>query len=164
MTSDIVATSTKRLTGACACGAATFDFTDTHSTPLQHLDFCYCTTCQRSAGAPFMAWMGVARAGLSLSGPIVTFKLSSVAERTFCSVCGGNLTLQYACYPDKTHLAVAAVRESDWDIPEVGVHIFVQSCPKWYTIPEDGVQRFDEFDNDFEAKFPDVVKTLRDTS
>lgn len=149
----------KTLSGACACGASSYVFT--HSTPPQHLDFCYCTMCQRSAGAPFMAWTGVAKEGLSLHGPIATFKLSSVAERTFCSKCGGNLTLQYACYPQKTHLAVATVRESDWELPTVGVHIFVKSCPKWYVIPEDGVARYDEFDDEFEAQFPEVVKMLK---
>ena len=148
----------KTLAGSCACGASTYTFS--HTTPPQHLDFCYCTMCQRSAGAPFMAWMGVSRAGLTLSGPIVTFRLSSVAERTFCSTCGGNLTLQYDCYPEKTHLAAATVRETEWELPSVGVHIFVASCPRWYEIPEDGVVRYDGFGDEFEGRFPVVVKAL----
>ena len=154
--------SSKSLSGACACGAATYTLTS--STPPEHLDFCYCATCQQTAGAPFMAWMGVSKDGLKLSGPISTCGLSSVATRTFCSSCGSNLTLQYACYPRKTHLAASTVRESSWEVPSVGVHIFVKSCPKWYAIPEDGIERFDEFDRQFEAKFPEVVQALGGTT
>ena len=72
--------------------------------------------------------------------------------------------MQYDCYPEKTHLAAATVRESQWEVPKVGVHIFVKSCPKWYVIPDDGVERFEEFDSEFERMFPDVVKRLRESA
>lgn len=146
------------LRGSCACGACTYTYT--HPTPPEHLDFCYCTMCQRSAGAPFMAWMGVARSGLALSGPSKTVRLSVVAARTFCGDCGGCLTLQYDCYPEKTHLAAATVTEGGDVIPRLGVHIFVKSCPKWYRITEDGVERWEGFDGVFRERFPEVVEML----
>ena len=43
------------LAGRCACGEVTFS---SKGFP-QHLDFCYCTTCQQVTGAPFGAWVGV---------------------------------------------------------------------------------------------------------
>jgi hypothetical protein len=141
------------LSGSCACGACTFEST---SRPI-HLDFCYCLTCQRAAGAPFMVWTGITKASLTWKGPISIFQSSSVASRSFCSKCGSNLALQYDCYPDKTHVAATTVRKSDWEMPEVAVHIFVKSKPDWYQIPADVVERCVEFDAVFEEMFPDVV-------
>ena len=69
--------------------------------------------------------------------------------------------MQYDCYPEKTHLALATVKESEWEMPRVGLHIFVKDCPKWYTIPEDGVQRWEGLDGEFERRFPGVVEALR---
>ena len=150
---------TESLTGSCACGSSTYRSTSA-SGPL-HLDFCYCTMCQRAGGGPFIAWIGVPKSSLTLSGPISEFSLSSIAKRTFCTKCGSNLTLQYDCLPKKTHITIATVVECGYELPKVGVHIFVKSKPTWYQIPEDGVERYDEFDTQFEEDYPDVVKTLR---
>ena len=145
------------LTGSCLCTAVTF----TSSSPPSHLDFCYCLTCRHASGAPFIAWSGIPKSSLTWSGPITTYHSSSIATRTFCAKCGSNLTIQYACYPDKTHVAYALVRRSDWEAPRVGVHIFVRDVPGWYGVPEDGVVRWEEFDGEFEGKFPEVVEALR---
>lgn len=37
-------------------------------------------------------------------------------------------------------------------VPKVGVHIFVAEKPRWYDIPEDGVPRYDGFDEEFNEK------------
>lgn len=145
------------LSGACACGACTYKST---SPPL-HLDVCYCLTCQRLSGAPFMVWTGITKASLTWQGPIRIFQSSSVATRSFCSTCGSSLALQYDCYPDKTHVTALTVGKSDWQMPEVGIHIFVKSKPEWYQVPADGVERWEEFDAGFAANFPDVVEKLR---
>lgn len=108
-----------------------------------------------------MAWTGIPKASLTWQGPISEFQASSLAARSFCSRCGSNLTIQYDCYPDKTHVAVATVVKSDWEMSKVGVHIFVKSRPQWYQIPADGLQRCPEFDPEFEVKFPDIVEQLR---
>lgn len=108
-----------------------------------------------------MAWTGIPKASLSWQGPISEFRASSLATRSFCPKCGSSLALQYECYPDKTHVAVTTVQRSDWEIPKVGDHIFVKSKPAWYQIPADGLERWEEFDAEFEKNFPDVVKELR---
>lgn len=150
---------TSTLNGSCACHLTTY--TSTSSNPPLHLDFCYCTTCRFISGAPFMAWMGIEKSSLTVSGPFTIISLSTVAKRTICSKCGSNLILQYDCYSHKTHVAAATVQKSEWELPEVGVHIFVRSCPGWYRIPDDGVVRWEEFDAEFEGKFSDVVERLR---
>ena len=108
-----------------------------------------------------MAWTGIPKASLTWQGPISEFQASPLATRSFCSTCGSNLTIQYDCYPDKTHVAVATIAKSDWEMPKVGVHIFVKSRPQWYQIPDDGLERYAEFDSEFELKFPAVVEQLR---
>ncbi|KAF2160225.1 hypothetical protein M409DRAFT_70579 [Zasmidium cellare ATCC 36951] len=147
----------KNLTGSCACGSCTY----TSTSPATHLDYCYCIQCQRISGAPFIAWMGVPRSTLTFSGPIVHVHLSKIATRGFCEKCGAGLSLQYECYPEKTHVAAGTVVRSDFGIPEVGIHIFVKSRPAWHRIAEDGVPRYEEFDEEFEERFPEVVKELR---
>jgi len=57
--------------------------------------------------------------------------------------------MQYDCYPEKTHIAAGLVTQGGELIPKVCMHIFVRSKPTWYNIPEDGIPRYDEFDEEF---------------
>jgi len=63
------------------------------------------------------------------------------------------MTMQYDCYPDKTHLAAGGVVEGAEALPKVGCHIWVKRKPAWYEIPDEGrrVPRWEEFDEEFEA-------------
>jgi len=135
------------LEGSCACGLTIWSST---SSP-QHLDFCYCTTCQQISGAPFVAWMGITRDAITWSGAISSLRVCDFAVRTFCTGCGGTLSIQYDCYPRKTHVAagmVTATKEG-CEMPKVGCHLFVRSKPAWYQMSEDGVARYEEFDGEF---------------
>ena len=40
--------------------------------------------------------------------------------------------------------------ESKEKLPKVGCHLWMSSKPEWYTIPEDGVERCDEFPEEFQ--------------
>lgn len=133
------------LEGRCACGETTFQ---SKGFP-QHLDFCYCTTCQQVTGAPFGAWTGIKRDNVTWEGPAAKYRVSDIATRSLCVQCGATLTIQYDCYPDKTHVAAGIITKGAELLPKVGMHIFVKSKPPWYTIPEDGVPRYKEFDEEF---------------
>lgn len=133
------------LRGQCACGSTTW----TASVPPTHLDFCYCTTCQRVTGAPFGAWTGIAKNAIIWEGAIAKYKVSDIATRSLCVQCGGTLSIQYDCYPGKTHVAAGTIVSGAGVMPKVGVHIFVKSKPIWYDIPQDGLPRWDEFDEEF---------------
>jgi hypothetical protein len=145
------------LRGSCACGAVTW----TSTSAATHLDFCYCIPCQQISGAPFAAWLGIPKAALdwqSASPPSTsTYTINPLATRSCCSVCGGAATIQYHCYPEKTHIAAGSVTygaeetsEVGKAVPKVGCHLFVSRKPSWYTIPEDGVARWEEFDEEFD--------------
>ncbi|EME79328.1 uncharacterized protein MYCFIDRAFT_7410, partial [Pseudocercospora fijiensis CIRAD86] len=142
------------LRGSCACNATSWTSTAAPS----HLDFCYCSQCQRVSGAPFVSWMGVNRSSIVWSGNLQTFRLqisngmNSIATRSCCSTCGGTMSMQYDCYPEKTHLSAGSVVEDVEGVMKIlkaGDHIFVADKPAWYTIPEDGVERYDGFDQSF---------------
>lgn len=149
--------SPKTLSGSCACGAVSYTSTQNAT----HLDMCYCKPCQQISGAPVVGWMGIAKDALAWNGPIGSIRLSSFATREFCQRCGGTLTMKYDCYPGKTHVAAAILTRSAWEPPKIGTHIFVASKPAWYQIPDDGVPRWDGFDDDFARTFPDVVRQVR---
>lgn len=58
--------------------------------------------------------------------------------------------MQYHCYPDKTHVAAGSVVQGSETLPKVGCHIWIKRKPIWFEIPEDGVERWQEFDLAFE--------------
>lgn len=76
----------------------------------------------------------------------------NVAERHCCGNCGCNILLQYYLYPEKSHVAASTVVKNDFEALKVGCHIWCRQAPKWYTIPDDGIERHEEFDEDFQAK------------
>ncbi|KAF2092963.1 hypothetical protein NA57DRAFT_62064 [Rhizodiscina lignyota] len=131
--------------GRCACGEVTFQ----SSGFPQHLDFCYCTTCQQVTGAPFGAWTGIKRDTIVWEGPTAKYRVSNIATRSLCVQCGGTLVIQYDCYPNKTHVAAGTITKGSELLPKVGMHIFVKSKPAWYSIPDDGLPRYEEFDEEF---------------
>lgn len=141
------------LTGTCACGLTTY----TSTTPPLHLDYCYCLTCQRTSGAPFLPFIGLPISSLTWSGaspsswrPKLDDGKTSIATRYFCGACGSSLSMQYDCYPDKVHVAAGTVVEGREKLPATATHIFVKRKPGWYRIPEDGGGRWEEFDPAFE--------------
>lgn len=140
------------ISGQCACGKASWSST---SAP-EHLDFCYCSTCQQNSGAPFASWIGVAKSAISWIGSISSWRPTifdgeiSVSERTFCAECGSCLAIQYDLYTEKTHLAAGTVIQGGGSIPPVCMHIWLKSAPVWYHVSDDGVPRYQEFPNDFE--------------
>jgi len=77
------------LTGGCLCGKVRYRIT---GTPLEAL-YCHCRMCQRTHGAPVIAWLTVPLGGLAMtSGDPVAYRSSAKALRHFCGSCGTPLT------------------------------------------------------------------------
>lgn len=118
-----------------------------------------------------MAWTGIPKASLEInleSRPMV-YRANlgdtetSVSKRVCCRQCGCNIILQYDLYPDKTHVAASTLRHNDFEPMKVGCHIWTRHVPSWHTIAEDGVPRYDEFDEDFKARLEEHLKSLKTT-
>jgi hypothetical protein len=139
------------ISGQCACGKVCWSST---SKP-EHLDFCYCSTCQQASGAPFAPWIGINKSTLSWTGNMSSWRPSigdgntTVSTRTFCAECGSCMAIQYDFYPNRTHVAAGTTTEGADTIPKVCMHLWLKRAPRWYQIPEDGVPRYEEFPDDF---------------
>lgn len=84
-----------------------------------------------------------------------------IAERTCCGNDGCNARLQYELYPEKTHVAVSTIVRNDFELPGVGCHIWCKRAPESYQIPEDGVPRYEEFDDVFQARMDVHLQSKR---
>lgn len=71
--------------GRCLCNAISYELTgEPHAVAI-----CHCRDCQRSAGAPLMAWAMFPEAALTLKqGTPKTINSSGAAMRSFCADCG----------------------------------------------------------------------------
>lgn len=154
---------TPGISGSCTCGNIRWFSTEAPSP----LDFCYCRTCQKLSGAPFMAWMGVSKSALSWkidrTEPF-TYQLeyketkTSIAQRGCCSNCSSNVSMQYNFWSDKVHVAATTIDRNSFETPKLGCHIWTKSVPSWYSIPDDGLRRRMEVGEDFQARIDAYVK------
>ncbi|EME44784.1 hypothetical protein DOTSEDRAFT_103637, partial [Dothistroma septosporum NZE10] len=138
--------------GTCACGTTTW----TSTTAPTHLDYCYCTQCQRISGSPFIAWLGLPHTSVSVQGSIKTFRLlvssgmNSIATRSCCADCGSTLSMQYDCYKgEKVHIAAGTVVEGEIGDGVGRCHIWIGDKPGWYDVAGDGGERWEGFDEGF---------------
>jgi hypothetical protein len=77
-----------RYEGQCSCGAIRYVLI---GAPL-NVAVCHCRDCQRSAGAPLVAWAMAPEAALTLvRGQPKTRNSSGTAMRSFCADCGTGL-------------------------------------------------------------------------
>lgn len=64
---------------------------------------------------------------------------------------------------EKTHIAASTIVRNDFEPLKVGCHIWTKSCPGWYRIPEDGVERWEEFDEGFKKLLDEYLDNKRGT-
>ncbi|KAK4972648.1 hypothetical protein LTR42_005941 [Elasticomyces elasticus] len=150
-----MASNSVKLEGQCACGSVSYRSTAS----AEHLDFCYCKICQQIGGGPFVAWIGILKAALAWQGPIRSFVVNDLATRACCEKCGSTMTIQYHCYPEKTHVAAGSVSSGHETLPSPGMHIWISRKPAWYSIPSDGLLRYEEFDPEFDQVQRDFMAT-----
>ena len=76
-----------RVEGGCQCSAVRY----VADGEPAHVALCHCRDCQKSAGAPVVAWAAFAEDALSVTGAPTTFNSSGAAMRSFCALCGTGL-------------------------------------------------------------------------
>lgn len=141
-------------TGSCHCGLVEYSATS----PPQNLICCYCITCRRLSGSPFIAWADVPSSSFHISSNSGNLKplSSDVAKRTICRECGSSIMMEYFFDMDTVSVAAGTIddrRMQSGVVMKVTEHIFVEQKPGWYEIPEDGVKQCDTFPDGFEGKF-----------
>jgi hypothetical protein len=140
--------------GSCACGKIKY----TGSAMPTSMTNCHCRQCQKLAGAPYLTWAAVERTSLTWNTPPKPLKLSAIAERTFCHSCGSSMTMQYYFQPQRLSIAAGTIDRSTTPLPRPREHIFLTDKASWFKLPDDGLDRFEEFDPPFQSKLEDWKK------
>lgn len=97
--------------GRCLCGAIEFEVAG----EAKVVTLCHCRDCQRSAGAPMVAWAMFPEAALSITrGQPKTINSSGTAMRSFCADCGSGLFYRNAdALPGVVDVQTATLDEPD---------------------------------------------------
>ena len=115
-------------TGSCLCGAVRYEIDG----EVGRTSKCWCTMCQKQHGAAFGPYANVAFAALRFTHgaqAIARYASSPGVERTFCKVCGSNLTWQAQSDRD-----VIGVTLGTFDTPYDGLvthDLYIESKPGW---------------------------------
>ena len=115
-------------TGSCLCGAVRYDIDG----DVNRTSKCWCVMCQKQHGAAFAPYANVASSALRFTqgqDAITRYRSSPDVERTFCKVCGSNLTWQMDSYRE-----FIGVTLGTFDTPYEGrvTHdLHIESKPGW---------------------------------
>jgi hypothetical protein len=120
------------LEGGCACGAIRFKILDEKP---RDAGFCHCRICQRTSGAPVMAFTTVKRTSLELVGEPRVYPSTSFGERWFCAVCGTQIAMRDFRAPDDVEIAITAFDDPSAHSP--GFHIWISSRLPWLKTDDD---------------------------
>jgi hypothetical protein len=137
MTPDGKITITHAAEGGCLCGAVRYrvDAGDGDS------GYCHCRMCQRSAGAPVLAWLTVPLARFKFTkGTPKIYHSSAHAQREFCPNCGTQLLFR----DDKGEkVDVNSATLDDPTLAPPRYHIWRTSRISWFETADD-LPRFDD--------------------
>jgi len=115
------------LEGGCLCGAVKYRIS------VEPIDagYCHCRLCQRSSGAPTLAWFTVGIKGFSyIQGAPTIFHSSAQSQREFCGKCGTQLAFRRSVSPKTVDVTIASLKEPALITPSY--HIWWQSKVAWF--------------------------------
>ena len=115
------------LDGGCLCGRIRYRIS------AQPIDagYCHCRLCQRSSGAPCLAWLTVAAGNFAYrTGTAAVYRSSAHSHREFCAVCGSQLVFRKSVDPKTVDVTMASLDDPSRVRPEY--HIWRWSRIKWF--------------------------------
>lgn len=127
--------------GSCLCGIVRYEIAGT----LEEIHHCHCSRCRKAHGAAFSTFGRVADAQLTITSgadAIRTYRSSPSVERSFCEVCGSNLTFRFEPIPDAVWVAIGTLDDDPGARPSA--HIFAASKAPWHAISDD-LPVYDEY-------------------
>lgn len=134
--------------GSCACGKIKYIGSEV---PVSMTN-CHCQTCRKLAGAPYLTWTSVPTSSVQWNTPPDMWSCSQIAERGHCSHCGACMTMKYCHQPDQLGIAAGTIDKSTTPLPRPKKHIFLQEKAAWFELPDDGIERFDQFSHPFQEE------------
>lgn len=122
----------------CLCGAIRFSST---ADPVD-AGYCHCKLCQRSTGAPVLAWASYpAKTFVYTVGTPAHYQSSKHGHREFCSKCGTQIA--YRDSQNATTVEVNVGSLDDCEAIQPRYHIWYGSRIRWFDTA-DSLARFDE--------------------
>lgn len=150
------------LRGGCCCGGVKYTSTSL-PTDIQN---CHCIMCRRLSGSAFLSFADFPAAAIKIDpgASLQTLYLSDIAERGYCSACGTPVTMRYSCEPDRMGIAAGTIDDDsvEGELAPATAHIFLSQKASWYTIGEDGLERWDRFSNEFQLKIDEWEKRQKE--
>jgi hypothetical protein len=111
--------------GGCQCGAVRYTL---YGDPT-YCGNCHCRTCQKSAGAGVVTWVGVKPDNFKVtSGEITYYESSPGYQRGFCGLCSSSLTMTGEQYTD---VGVTAATLDDCSVAKPESNVFLDNKPPW---------------------------------
>jgi hypothetical protein len=124
------------LEGGCLCGAIRYSIS---GTPFA-AEYCHCSMCRKSAGAPFVNWMDFRKDQITwTNGRPSEYHSSTNAKRGFCPDCGSTLSFRDTEHPEYFTLTIASLDAPN--LVEPTYHIYTDDQLTWLKI-DDGCERF----------------------
>ena len=124
------------LTGGCYCKAIKYGV----SGRIFNSTICHCDICQRTTGAPCVAWFSVPSAHFALlAGTPTSFRSSAHATRTFCPQCGTQLTFVDDATPTETDVTIGSLDQPNSVAPQD--HTFTSGKLAWLKLA-DGLRQY----------------------
>ena len=114
--------------GSCLCGAVRYEI----RSAIDRSSNCWCTMCQKQHGAASGPYANVASAALHIvqgTQAITRYVSSPGVTRSFCKVCGSNLTWQMESHSERIGVTLGT-----FDTPYEGkvTHdLYIDSKPGW---------------------------------
>lgn len=117
---------TEAVEGGCHCGAVRYRIAPCAGDSA----YCHCRICQRTAGAPALAWITVPLAAFRyVSGAPKVYRSALTSQREFCGVCGAQMLYR------KDDGVTVDVNSATLDVPSAvppQYHIWRMSRIAWF--------------------------------
>jgi len=117
--------------GGCLCGALRY----VAGKPID-AGYCHCRICQRSSGAPVLAWASFPVDGFAYQqGSPSLYRSSPNAHREFCGVCGTQIAFRDQKTATTVDINIASLDDPASLKPEY--HIWTGSRIPWFDTTDD---------------------------
>ena len=118
--------------GGCNCGYVRYQIV---GEPVD-AGYCHCRICQRTSGAPVVAWATFPIDSFRLlTGSLTTYQSSTEALRHFCGHCGTPITFRKLLGPKNIDVTLASLDDPSVLPPQY--HIWTMSQVPWLHIADD---------------------------
>ncbi len=129
------------LRGSCLCGEVQYTV---DGAPLLMVN-CHCSMCRKAHGGAYTTFLKIARKDFRINAGekhIVAYQSSPEVTRSFCRLCGGKFTFDWARAPEYLWLAAGGLDGDPGITPSC--HIFVGSKADWFQI-SDTLPQYDAY-------------------